>query len=281
MNQNLSPEVVDRSVKGIAIPPRPQILLDLGREMNRDEPDPRVVAHLISADVGLSAGILKTVNSPFFGLRQRLASVAQAVNLLGLRSTFQIVTGIMARSAVQGRRQPLERFWDSAERVAHLSAHVAGLLPTVGRDEAYSFGLFHDIGIPLLLQKFPDFPQTQAMAAAEPGRSILSIEEERHDTNHATLGYLMAKSWFLPASLCEGILCHHDENLFDEQNSISPMARNLIAVTCLAEHLNDELVRLRVNHQWQRIGGQIMAHLGISHSEYQDLKDEVTSMGSL
>lgn len=278
MNQILSPEVVDRSVKGIVIPPRPQILLDLGKEMNRDDPSPKVVATLIGADVGLAAAVLKTVNSPFFGLSQRIASVFQAVNLLGLRSTFQIVTGIMARNAVKGHRQPLERFWDSAEKVANISAHVAGLLPRVGRDEAYSFGLFHDIGIPLLLQKFPDYRETQALAASLPDRSILDIEDERHDTNHATLGYLMAKSWFLPASLSEAILRHHDATVFDPGDTVSPLARALIGITCLAEHFNDELVRLRSNSQWDRIGGQVMDYFGFSNAEYLDMKEEISGM---
>jgi hypothetical protein len=83
-----------KTLKGIAIPSRPQVLVQLENELTKDDPDPRVIARLISGDVGLSAAVLKTVNSPFFGLSRRISSVAQAVSLLGMRSATQIVTGL-------------------------------------------------------------------------------------------------------------------------------------------------------------------------------------------
>ncbi|HCN67426.1 MAG TPA: hypothetical protein DIT03_03980 [Candidatus Accumulibacter sp.] len=47
---------------------------------------------MIAGDAGLCAAVLKTVNSPFFGLSRRVSSTVQAVNLLGMAATAQIVT---------------------------------------------------------------------------------------------------------------------------------------------------------------------------------------------
>jgi HD-like signal output (HDOD) protein len=48
-------------------------------EMQREEPDFNKLTDLISADVALAAGLLKTTNSPFFIRPQRARSVHDAL----------------------------------------------------------------------------------------------------------------------------------------------------------------------------------------------------------
>ena len=79
MSKTIAADVIEKTLKGIAIPSRPQVLLQIESELRKDDPDPRIVARLIEADVGLTAAVLKTVNSPFFGLAKRTSSAAQAV----------------------------------------------------------------------------------------------------------------------------------------------------------------------------------------------------------
>lgn len=269
---------IERTLKGFAVPPRPQVLVSLGNEMAKDEPDSRLIAHLISGDVGLSGAVLKMANSPFFGRSKKIGSIANAVTLLGTQTVAQIVTGLMLRNTLAGGTRALERFWNSAEQVAGIAAHIASSLPHGARDEAYSFGLFHNAGIPLLIQRFPDYLQTLEMATEAGDRSITELEDERHAVNHATLGYLIAKAWFLPPAICEGILRHHDPSIFDDNDSISPQALTLIAITCLAEHFSDDHLLLGSNAQWNQMGEMILRHLGLPEADYQDLKEQVAGM---
>lgn len=274
----LSQAEMDKTLKGISIPPRPQLLVRLDQEMHKNEPDPQVVAQLISADVGLSAAVLKAVNSPFFGLSRKISAVGNAVSMLGLNASRQIVTGLMLRNSVAGAGRSLERFWDSAEKVAGIAAYVASILPRGPRDDAYTFGLFRDIGIPILMEKFPDYRETLAKADSATERSLTEVEDEAHATNHATLGYLIAKGWFLPSTICEAILYHHDRSVFDDKESISPPALTLVAISHLAEHFNDEYVRMRSNPDWARMRDRVLAHLGLQETEYLDLRDELAMM---
>lgn len=277
-NKLLSQAEMDKTLKGITIPPRPQVLVRLDKEMHNDEPDPQIVARLISADVGLSAAILKAVNSPFFGLSRKVSGVGNAISLLGLNASRQIVTGLVLRNSVAGSGRSLERFWDSAEKVAGIAAYIASTLPRGPRDDAYSFGLFRDIGIPILMEKFPDYRQTLAMADIATEQTLTAVEDQRHATNHATLGYLIAKGWFLPSTICEAILYHHDRSIFDDKESISPQALTLVAISHLAEHFNDEYVRMRSNPEWARMSDRVLAHLGLQETEYLDLREELATM---
>ena len=74
----------ERTVLELGIPPCPKILLDLSAEVRKEEPDLQRIERLVSGDVGLSAALIKTVNSPFYGLRSKVHSVMQAIHMLGL-----------------------------------------------------------------------------------------------------------------------------------------------------------------------------------------------------
>ena len=125
----------EKLLKGIAIPPRPAILDDVNREASKDEPNFGKIAQLIGQDVGLSAAMLKTVNSPLFGLSKRVSSVQQAVALLGIRNTVNIITGLALKASMSGNKLPrLERFWDSAALEAMVSACIASQLPGAHAD---------------------------------------------------------------------------------------------------------------------------------------------------
>jgi HD-like signal output (HDOD) protein len=102
MTDALSEAEIEKTLKGVVIPPRPQILVKLGNEMGKDDPDPRVITNLVNADVGLSAAVLKTVNSPFFGRANKISSVASAINLMGMKMAGQIITGLVLRNTVAG-----------------------------------------------------------------------------------------------------------------------------------------------------------------------------------
>lgn len=278
MARDISKEDADRALKGLTIPPRPAILMGLMNEVKEDMPDLRIISGLISSDVGLAAATLKTVNSPFFGLGRKVSSVQQAVTLLGVRNISTLSTGLILRNTLGGKKPSLERFWDSAEKVASIAAFVATSLPRMSRDDAYTFGLFRDCGIPMLMQKFPDYKETLTIASGTLDRPMTDVEEERHETNHATIGYLMAKTWYLPGFLCEAILRHHDPSVFSPTDDASPEARTLIAIGALAEQLHDQVIRMRQEHLWETVGPLVLEHLGFDHDEFSDLKEAVLEM---
>ena len=278
MAVELSAEEAEKALRGISIPPRPVILTQLVNEVRRDSPSLRTIAGLIAADVGLAAATLKTVNSPFFGLPKKIGSMQQAVTLLGVRNITTLATGLLLRNAVGGDKVSLERFWDSAEKVARIAAYIASTLPRISRDDAYTFGLFHDCGMPVLMQKFPDYKETLRLANGNVNRPMTEVEDERHATNHATLGYLLSKAWYLPDAICEAIMRHHDTSIFTRGDHVSPAARTLIAVVLLAEQIHDEVLRLRNSPQWDSLGDHVLSHLGLDQAEYIDLKEEVLNL---
>ena len=266
-------------LKSIAIPPRPTLLIELGRLLQGDDPSPIKLAEVIMKDVAVSAAMLKTVNSPYFALSNKVGNVQQAVQILGATNVRNIVTSLVLRNTLSGTASvSLERFWDSSEKVANIASHICSVLPRAPKNEAYTFGIFRDCGIPILMMRFPDYRETLKLAGGD-DRPMPLVEDERHGTNHVVLGYLVARSWGLSKILCDAIRCHHDIDVFASTDNVPPLAKTLVAVKYLAETLFD-ISRMRENPQWAHVGEETLAYLGLNYEEYEELRDDVLALAS-
>ena len=276
MTMEIQADEAEKIIKSIAIPPRPAVILKVMEERNRPEPDLGKVARLIGGDVGLSAAMMKTVNSPFYGLRSKVSSVQHAVSMLGLSSVSNVATALSLRSSLAGSKAvSMEQFWDTSSQIATISAHAAASLPGVSQEQAYTFGLFRDCGIPVLMQKFPDYKNTLLAANTASDQAFTAVEDARHGTNHATVGYLLAKSWCLDEVISKGILLHHDDTIFQSGDSALSQVCTLVAISLLAEHISNTYMRLQQDAEWDRRSATVLGYLGLPLNEYEDMQDEI------
>jgi HD-like signal output (HDOD) protein len=247
--------------------------------MQKEEPNFTHLSNLISADVGLSAGLIKITNSPFFGFRSRVRSVKEALMVLGLDVASRAIAGIALRNAFP-HLQHLERFWDSSARIARLSGWLAQRVTNNLRpDDAYTFGLFRDVGIPILLARFPGYYGVLAEANHEAKSSFTAIEDTHLPTNHAVVGCLLAQSWWLPEETSISIRHHHDVSVLDTP-SIPPSlnSRNLIAVAQFAEFLLQQQTKLSYTQEWPKLGPSCLRLLNISEADMKSLLVEAKSI---
>ena len=229
----------ERIVREVGIPPCPTTLTAVVREMRRDEPDLRKLSALVSSDVGLSATLLKTVNSPFYGLSVKASTVQQAFSILGLRAGANLITGLLLRQAFPVSSNSLmEEFWERSMRLAGAAAALAPRLRCCNRDQAHTFALFRDCGLAVMIRKFPMYVDIVDYTAAEPGQPITEIENIRYQVSHARVGYALARSWHLPETLGQAICHHHDLALISSGTlALSSDSARLIALGLLAEQL--------------------------------------------
>jgi len=263
-----------RSVLGnILIPPQPEIVRALGVERAKDEPDIQRIVDLISNDVGLSAAVLKAVNSPFYGLRSKICSIEQAISMLGLKNVGSLVISLALRISVP--LPGIERYWESASRSAQVASMLArklGLRHLV--EDTHLFTLFHDSAMPLLLQRFPDY--RQIMDDVNQGKlswvEITAIEDARHQTNHAIVGGLLASNWGLPDHIREAIVRHHDIMVFNSE-SVHPDTVTLIALGHVAEQIESSISLQMNDTDWFEFGQVCRDHLSIGEDEMLDVSD--------
>jgi len=284
MAEALTQEQIENVLLGIKIPPQPQILVDLQIEQIMPDPDLNRIASLISRDVGLTGTILKVVNSPFYGLSNKITSVNQAVSLIGLDSVINIINGVSIKSEMSDETiMHMNRFWDTANDIAMIATNIAKQVGFPKPDLAYLLGLFHNSGVPLLMSRFDNYLEVLEQSYGENSDRIIDVENALLNTNHAVVGYYIAKSWYLPKILCEAIAEHHNcKRHFLTQKQSESEAKTLLAILKLAEHVCGSfriLGNQEVDHEWELIGGEVLTHLGLGEYDLEQIQANAEEMG--
>ncbi|CAK0770567.1 HDOD domain-containing protein [Gammaproteobacteria bacterium] len=275
--KELDEQTTTQLLKGIDIPPQPQVLRVVMAEQQQKDPDLRKIAAAVAKDVGLSAAMLRAANSPAFGLRQKATSISQAVMLLGMGNTVSLVTGLSLRMVMSGKGKiRLERFWDTASDTAMICSVLARRFKIMAADQAHMLGLFHDCGIPLLMQRFPNYVEVLRKANADTQEPITSIEDRHFNTNHAVIGYLVGRSWFLSEEIREIIHHHHDEAFLS--NPHDEVLASRISLLILAEYLCHLYHRESDDVVWQRVGSNVMQLLDLNETTLQELNEDVKDL---
>ena len=265
---------VDALIRSIRIPPRPSLLADLQRELASSDPSPAAIGRIVASDVGMSGALLKLANSSIFGGRRKAKSIEQAILFLGINQVASLMTGLLARRAIPANSAALASFWEVSSRRAEAMVFLSRRLRIGEADVAHTFGLSCDTGVPLLIERFPDYARTYADASLESDRPFTALEEERHSTSHASVGCLLARNWGLSGDVGWAILHHHDFAVLDD-SATSGAVRSLVALSVLAESAICRYQGHAESLEWTKGGASACAYLGLSDEETAELLDEL------
>lgn len=253
-------------VRDIVIPPCPDLLTALQLEMRQTEPDPTEVTRIAGSDVAMAAALLRLANSPLYSRSRPAHTVAEAVSLLGLGQTAAVLTGFLARNSIPANSPLLEHFWETSTRRSLAMAFIARQLYGVDAEVAQTCGLFMHVGLPILLQGMRGYAGTLAEAMARQDRSFTETENAAHRTDHAVVGAIVARTWYLPPVIAFAIRLHHDFQVL-RVSSIPAGVRTLVALAAAAEHLVADFEGVQIQREWAQHGPACLAYLQIGESE--------------
>lgn len=215
MRALLSHEPLKQLVSRIdSLPSLPSLYAELVEALKSEESSVQQIGDTISKDPGLTAKMLKMVNSSFFGLFQRVSSPAKAVSLLGLDlvQTIVLASGTFEKfNALKLKGLSIERMWDHAMAtalVAKTIARAAGL-SRADVDTAFMAGLLHDIGKLLIAAHMPDAYRSVVAEMDRSGCSPACAENRIIGTTHAAIGAYLLGLWGLPDPIIESVAFHH------------------------------------------------------------------------
>jgi HD-like signal output (HDOD) protein len=284
MPSEISTEDIEKQLQGISIPPQPQIMVDLHMEQFRKDPDLGEIANLISHDVGLSGSVLKIINSASYGMGKPISSIKQAVMLLGMDKVIAIVNGLAIKVEMSDENIAfMNRFWDSAMDVAMTATQLSRELGLSTPESAYTLGLFHNCGIPLLYKRFDNYEAIASEAYTRQEGRLVDVENAAFKTNHAVVGYYIGKSWRVPDVICEVIAEHHNslEQVQNHQDKNSEKVQ-LFCLLKMAENIcccHKAIGLQEHDYEWERNEDSILIHLGLSQYDYVNMKDQYKEAG--
>jgi HD-like signal output (HDOD) protein len=274
--------IVDRSVlddisRGFSVPAQPTLLLELLKLMAVPNPDINAISSAISKDIAVSAAILKTINSPLYGLNRTITDIKMSVNYIGIFGVVMLVTENLLKKSFDPKSCSidLEPFWLLTSEIANIATRLGKQFkPDIINDKFFSLGLFHACGIPVMAMKYNNYQDLLDQALTTPEIALTDIEEQQYNFNHATIGYYVASSWRLPKDVCQIILQHHDRNYLNKLDGSE--AQDLFAVLKLSEHLASLKYSDCDSADWSYVEDKVTRILAIDKQNLQTLITDFT-----
>jgi HD-like signal output (HDOD) protein len=265
INPNLS-QVRQSLVEELQIPPHPQVLQSIHAIIAEPDFDLNQLAQAIGSDPGVTASLFRVVGSVAYRKYGEFHSILHILQTIGVRQATNLVSAIalvgQERNAHLRCREVYETFWNRSQAIAQLAMIIADERVTVCNifpDQAYLAGIFHDCGVPVLMQRFPDYCEQMGLTQ---GRWVKLEEENRlFDADHCVVGYLVARHWKLPDYICEAIRFHHEITRLDT----SHMARTMVAILNMAIEIYSR-DRHEANPEWFDVQEDVLLELGLGES---------------
>ena len=259
--------------KGIKIPPQPRVLEDLRQLLLRREFDIRQLARVISQDPGIVSMLYKVTASSAYRQHQPFESLEQILHTLGVKQTYNFVLaiGVAATSSKSENRAALEAYWSRSQSVAQIAMLVANdrvMVCNIFPDQAYMAGVFHDCGVPILMDRFQTYCREMRLGAHHIWID-LQEEDAKFNADHSVVGYLVARHWNLPDFACEAVRYHHDT-----ESEIPYAARSMVSILQLATEIfcRDRHIE---NPEWPGAKFRVLDELGISEEGLPEFIDIV------
>lgn len=168
---------------------------------------------VIKMDPTLVLKILKTVNSPYYALLSKVTSVAEAVSFIGMENLRNLIVLDILKNIVKNSEDHVHfsknRLWLHSAAVGVCCQLIAERIFAQNSEDAFLSGLLHDIGMIVENQLQPSLFLEACGRFSLGKRSIIVCEFDAVGTDHARVGFLLAKDWKLPACVCEAVQQHH------------------------------------------------------------------------
>ncbi|MBN4080471.1 HDOD domain-containing protein [Beggiatoa alba] len=207
----------------------PEVCIRVNEMMDTDTTSATQIGKVISQDTGLTARLLKIVNSSFYGFPAKIETVTRAVSVIGLRELRGLVlaaSAIETFSKIPNDALNMVQFWRHSVYCGVVAQLLAERCSVLHSERLFVAGLLHDIGKLIVCHRMPsesllvlEKMETEALLDFEVERDIMGFD-------HADVGGELIKVWQMPASLEHALRYHH-----------TPEATNEYAIEVCLVHL--------------------------------------------
>lgn len=165
-------------------------------------------AGILEQDPVLALEVLRLANSASFAPRQKIESIAHAINMLGAQRLRSLLVTASARQVFVSRNRVIRELtaalWTHSVSVAVTARQVAVRAAFQDKEAPYMAGLMHDVGKPIVAIHMLDLERSVSRAQQdhwiEPSEWMNIIQDV-----HRPVGIAVAKSWNLSNEVCKAI----------------------------------------------------------------------------
>lgn len=189
-------------MQDVAIPPLPTIVAQVIRfDANDPKNGAAELEKLILPDRAISADLLRVSNSAFYGRSGKVKSLKDALAVLGVKATKNLVVYLSTRAMASAyKSDTFRKYLNRYPIFAALTAQAvaSGTTMKAQAEEGFLAALLHSIGMNLLaLQREGHY--SDMLAACEKNKwNLAQLEKQSYGVTHTELGKKAAVHWSLP-----------------------------------------------------------------------------------
>lgn len=162
---------------------------------------PNEYAKPIEADAGLMGQVLRFVNSSYFGFSREIASIKQAIALVGVRNIKNFALWSAVFSLIPNPRFgpfDLRSLWQDSLRRAVFARLLGRQLKLANSEDLFAAALLQDMAIPLLLKELPEHYEQLINRRVTEKVRLSHLEQEIFGWDHAQAAAALVRNWRMP-----------------------------------------------------------------------------------
>ncbi len=196
----------------IKLPSLPAIFNRISEAINDPRSSATHVANIIAKDPGLSARLLKIVNSAFYGFPSTIDTISRAVAIIGTKELSTLALGMSVLKVFRDIPSDLidmKAFWKHSIACGMIARIISSYHKNTISERFFLAGLLHDIGRLIMFKSCPVESKETLVRARRTQSLLCKTEEEVMGFNHAGIGGMLLKEWKLPLVLETSVARHH------------------------------------------------------------------------
>ena len=208
------------------LPTLPSVYADVDKICQNPDASADEMSRVIETDPSITLKLLKLANSAFFGFTRRISTVRDAISLLGNKTVRNAILNISIFEATKDLPNSAglnkKQFWAHSAGTGSIARFLSDRLK-LGRDDAFTAGIIHDMGKIILDAIYADYYREVLRLVSARGISILEAEQQVLSLGHTEIGQELAAHWRLPDELLEAITYHPAPNRAEKDEQIAAM----------------------------------------------------------
>ncbi len=202
---NSAEELVEQCTSLVSLP---DIYIQVKKVIDDPESTMADLSAAISTDPGMTAIVLKLVNSAFYGMPRKVETISRAVGILGMQPLHDLVLAVSVTKAFSGLSQQVMNmniFWANSFFSGLAARELARKCFLVDSERMFVEGLLRDLGHLLLYQHLPEQAEEAMKISAKTGEPVHIAENHLIGFDYTEVGKALVDAWDLPKNLGEAI----------------------------------------------------------------------------
>jgi putative nucleotidyltransferase with HDIG domain len=191
-----------------ALPASVMQILQLTEDPNCNASD---LSQVLMTDPALAARMLKLSNSAYYGFSHTIASVQQAVTLLGYSTLKNVLLSASVFDIYKMSSMCIDipGLWKHSVATASAAKLIAKKVRYPHPEKAFTVGLMHDIGKVVIARYMPRSLAEIATMVRTKNCGLFDAEVKVIGLSHAQIGAYVLHRWKLPSDISDAVQHHH------------------------------------------------------------------------